>query len=537
MAQLSKSVRMVPLSRYWEILRLDPASVGCGYKKLLLPLAWEFFQQKCLELDAPETRCSVRGSVGQSPRGARLLGRGTRPSVAPLGHATGTHLSVEQHRDIQTSLYAWFHPEASGSPISRARAGLCLRCYVSYPILKACKKLASLYSASHHFTYRDLLPFVLDDDGKVLIILDQDGITQLILNGDRETKKTDYQFFTVEVLRKYNLNSSSKSRLDDWVYYQTKQHPKLKEFLSERGLCFLSDWALLNRARPTQLEQLLPRDRKILEAFHAVYRRDRRQQPTKKARRCPDPTQSQLEEMRHLLQEKSVIVNSLAQLRDELKHLARVLRRYDIWIRSGFPPSESLEVSDSDTGRDRELPDQNFTNTLDAIARQELQQFCGQQLIACLDLGIEQGLTEHITKLQHSRSYARFASKVISGLELIYCHGKSQAEIASILGMTNQSQVSRVLNPKDLLNRVRFWTIDKLFHIISHAAHQFNLANMSRDPDYFRNLMEHLEAFVDSEVFQEAAAEIMTGKNRSTNSLYTQRLCRYLETLKQENHD
>ncbi len=40
--------------------------------------------------------------------------------------------------------------------------------------------------------------------------------------------------------------------------------------------------------------------------------------------------------------------------------------------------------------------------------------------------------------------------------------------------------------------------------------------------------MHQLELFVDTEVFQAAAAEIHTSKDRSLESLYAQRLRRYI---------
>ena len=54
---------------------------------------------------------------------------------------------------------------------------------------------------------------------------------------------------------------------------------------------------MLNRARTEQLGRLSSSQRHIIEAYHAVYRRDRQQKRNLGSRRCPDPTSAQLEEM------------------------------------------------------------------------------------------------------------------------------------------------------------------------------------------------------------------------------------------------
>lgn len=123
----------------------------------------------------------------------------------------------------------------------QAGAGLCLRCYVSASILKAYHTLDHLFGSGKSFTYRDLLPFVLNDDGKTQVILDRDRKTQLVVMGDEPPQVTTYQFFSVEVLRTFKAAQSSLS-LDNWAYLRTKQNAELKQFLAEFGFRHLSDW-------------------------------------------------------------------------------------------------------------------------------------------------------------------------------------------------------------------------------------------------------------------------------------------------------
>ena len=202
--------------------------------------------------------------------------------------------ALTQTANIQAINAYFYDRDATVDVKERAIAGLCLRCYVSYPILKACQTLDNRFGGAS-FTYQDLLPFVLNDDGKSLRIIDKDG-TQLVLT--EVPTPSSYPLFTLEILRTYKPNSSSSRSLKDWAYLQTKQNKELQNFLSEFGFKHLSDWALLNKARPKQLERLSDRDRHLISAFHSVSRRDRLQQRQKGIHKCPDPSEAQLQEMR-----------------------------------------------------------------------------------------------------------------------------------------------------------------------------------------------------------------------------------------------
>ncbi|MDJ0708154.1 MAG: hypothetical protein QNJ46_33190, partial [Leptolyngbyaceae cyanobacterium MO_188.B28] len=303
---------------------------------------------------------------------------------------------------------------------------------------------------------------------------------------------------------------------------------EIKNFLSEQGFCTLSDWALLNKVSEGVIDQFPERDRALINAFHAVYRRDRRRQPQHRGQRCADPTAAQLTEMIHRLQERGLTIPFPERLNNDLKRIASRLRQYEVWHRSGAPLAESLEGSQPDAEGYRQFPDLKTANTLDEIALQEMKAFCRQQLVECLDWAIKQGLEDHIQNLRQRRNYSAFAPKVIPALRLLYCQGKSQGEIATDLGMNNQTQVSRVLNLKTLLSQVRLRTVTKFLQALLEQIDDLDSTRLSTDPDYSRNLMHQLELFVDAEVFQAAAAEIRTSKNRSLESMYAQRLRRYI---------
>ncbi|MEM9271677.1 MAG: hypothetical protein AAGA80_01760 [Cyanobacteria bacterium P01_F01_bin.143] len=431
--------------------------------------------------------------------------------------------------DIQNKLLDLFYPQDSAiDALTRVDAGFSLRCFVSHPILKACQKIDSLFASNNSFTYRDLLPFVLDDDGQTPIILDQDCQTQLVVDERGKTKTSPYKFFSLKILGTYNSDSPSKMRLDNWAYLQTKQNKELKNFLSEFGFKLLSDWALLNRVRGSQLESLSKRDRILVEAFHEVYRRDRRKQRNKGVGKCPDPNEAQLREMLVYLQQREIVINTTVKVIKELKQVATQLRQYDIWS-----CREPLEIKESETGTyvpRADLP-HDSTNEVE-VEEQEFIDFLHHQFQLALVDAIAQEIENKLIKLNKSKRYAPLAKEFIPGLQLYYFQGKSLKEIAPQLGMTSWDQARRILNPGGLLSQIRESCVQQLLESILNQASLKGLTQIPPEPDYLKTLAQQIEAFVDQEVFHAAAAEIKAGKNRSLNSLYAQQLRLYLESLR-----
>jgi len=480
---------MNALSKYWNIWCIRSAGDQIRHQRRLVPLAQQFVQQHLLNLESIAT-ASTKTAF---------------PSAA------------------QSLLLSQFRAHDPAAAISRAQAGLCLRCYVSDPILKACQKIASLFSGDKLFTYQDLLPFVLNDDGQALILLDAENATQLKVDETGETQPASYKVFAVDVLRTYQRNSQASLSLDNWAFLQTKQHSELRNFLSEFGFQHLSDWALLNRVRVKQLEQLLERDRHLVEVFHAVYRRDRRKQ--QRVSRCTDPTDSQLKEMRELLQQRGVVIQSPSELLKALKQAAKQLRQLDIW-----QSREPLEIQNSETGNCElrvDLP-VDACNQLDT-EEQEFLEFLHQQLTLALETSIQQSIQTQIAQLEKSKRYAGFAACFIPGLCLYYCEGLSLRDIGPQLGMSSWDQTRRILNPGELLSNVRRLTVEKLLEPILAKAQSHGLASMPPEPSYLKTLSEQIEAFVDAEIFAEAASEIKAGKNRLMDSVYAQQLKQYIK--------
>lgn len=404
-------------------------------------------------------------------------------------------------------------------------AGLCLRCYVSYPVLKACQKLANLFSSNYNFNYIDLLPFVLNDDGKQLIVITKDKKTQLIIEQNGNTKPTQYKLFTVEVVASYKLGDRSTMSLDNWAFLQTKQHPELKKFLAEFGFKHLSDWAMLNRVGVKQLSQLAPSDRYLVEVFHEVYRRDRRKKANRMGK-CPNPTETQLREMQTLLQSRNCVFPTSDSIFTTLKKVASQIRQYDIWSYR-----EPLEVYEPDSGNYAVRQDLPSDNSNDAVTseEQELLNFIRDSLNQTLISAIAQASENRIAKLNKSKKYRSFANKFVTGLELYYAQKMSLKEIVPVLGFNGWDQARRVLNPGDFLNAVRIQTIQQLLDIILQKTKELGLSDTAIDPNYLQNLSIQIEAFADETVFNTATSEIKAGKNRDFQSLYAQQIRLYCQ--------
>jgi hypothetical protein len=471
-------------SRYWNIWRVSPASDRGGYKSCQVPPAQEFFAEIFQHRTATDEQTAD-------------------PSA--------------QNKHYQTELIPRFR-QSGEDAIARAKAGLCLRCYVSRPILNACRKIDSLFGAQKCFTYQDLLPFVLNDDGETLVLLDDNNKTQVVLDSNGKPRTAQYKFFSMEILQTFKPDSKTSMSLDNWVYLQTKQNSEIKNFLAEFGFKNLSDWALLNRASKTQLEQLSEHDRHLVEAFHNVYRRDRRQQK-QSAAKCADPSRAQLHEMLVHLQKQNIEIDDPAQLMAALKQVASRLRQYDIW--NSREPLEIYNPDDSNYTPRSDLPHESYD--AQELEQRELLMFLQEQLKTALVQAIEKGIGDRISALKNSK-YAPFAVQLIPGLQQYYVEGLSLKEIAPQLGMTSWDQARRVLNPGDLLNTVRTLTLQQVLERVLDKANRMGLTRIPPEPDYLKTLMAQIEVFADAEIFREAAEEIRSGKNRSMQSVYAHSL-------------
>lgn len=424
---------------------------------------------------------------------------------------------------------------------TQAQAALCLRCYVSPAILGACKELASAFSTSSNRpnVLADLLSVVLDDDGTTLVVFsEKDDKQAYLIDSSGQLQPAAYTFFSLEVLRRYEHGATNHKSLYNWAYYVTRYHNRVKSVLADVGFKRLTDWALMCKARPVQLDCLSDRARCLVDVFHGVYRRDRLQQRQQtgsnpRGKKSPDPTLEQLQEMLAQLTAHGIKLQSPNDLLKALRQVAGELQDIDLWMRQGRPATEPLELPDPET--DMLTPRRDIssvvTNDPEDIERQGMLAYLEAQQTQSLQTGIQQGIEDRLAELQNSRRKVH-APKLLPGLRLVYLEGLSQRDIFQRLGFPNQSASSRVISPKDLIYQVRFRTIEKLLNSILARAQELGLTAIPPQPDYLSNLMSQLEALVDEQIFAEALQELQNpGRERSFKSLYAQAIRDYLENL------
>ncbi|MDF5717667.1 MAG: hypothetical protein PUP93_28325 [Rhizonema sp. NSF051] len=492
---------MTTTSRYWTIQVIDsPLLVNNkpkgGYKAKLIVSAQEFFMIHF-------------------------------PNLASL-----TTLSPEQSKHIQVSLWKLFH---SVSDIrDRALAGLCLRCYVSQIILTTCKKIPLICQpkAEMAFSYIDLLPFVLNDDGRELIILDSESQTQLILNHDDTTRSIvkEGELFSVDILQKFNPNLDSSESLDNWIWRLTQQNQNLKSFLWEFGVRTSSNWALLCKNIPHSLEQHLQKgDRRIIEVFHAVYRRDR--QNSDKKGRCSEPTPNQLQEMRDLLQQTNITLSSLGELMFHFKRIAEVLQQDTLSKKIGGPKTIPLEVYNEYTKKyictirlDYHEPDieeielEQIKNNFHALFKQILYE------------SVAKAIKEHIEYLSKSKGYKSFAQRFPEGLQLYYQENKTLGEIAQLWEIS-WYKVRRIFVLEDFMNKVQARTEENFLETIVKTSTVFMSTTINQSPDFLKNVAESIKDYALKKTFNDAYAEILNGKRYRKKSLFAQMIRRYLNNF------
>lgn len=391
-----------------------------------------------------------------------------------------------------------------------------MRCFISSQIEQVCTQIATQFGGKHGFTRYDLFPFVLDDVGSKRV-------------------QSSYKSFATEILKEFDLERSS---LATWTSRLVKHHRELNTFLLEHGVYMVSDWAILNDTSPKQLQQIyskylysrisaveLQQACILLESYHAVYRRDRfRQRQAGSKGKCLPPTDNQLQQIGDLFHEKANLKLSPESIMTRLQNVAEHLRQHRISVRSGSPPIKPPhdgEIDRTPSPESTSNPDDNDDET------QEFLTFYRQQFIACLDQSVKQVTSDRYTKLQ--RKNAQKAEQFITALELFHCQGRSMSEIAPIVGLKAQFQVTRLLQLKEFRSDIRQRMLETLRNRVLNKAITY------ATPDRLQTLDSRIEAAlegqVEEKVIQEPAAEASTA-NRPLSSVFAQSLCHYLNTRK-----
>lgn len=500
----------ISTSRYWTICIIaNPLDKNCnltrGYKNKQSTLARNFFEE-----EFPEFKSQ-------------------------------TSLSKEENQYVQVSLWNTFHNQALERE-QRALAGICLRCYVSQAIVIGCKKLAE--RTADKIPLENLLSYVLNDDGNTFVVVGRDDKAQLILkeNGQTQLIPKAGIFFSVEVLSSYNPNLSDNrdsESLDNWCIRRIKQNKDLQILLLEYGVWVPSDWSLLCREVPQSLSgSLKDGDRHLIEVFHAVYRRDRRQ--SRSRGRCSEPTSLQWSEMLFLLQDKGVILRSEKELIPKFKEIAEILRQDNHSIKTGKPQADSIDASNSSEDNNDSFSKLNQlgteNNNCEDMEENELREFLNQLPQSALYRAISLRIPQRVEILAAKKPSRAYAEKFVDGLRQYYHEVKplSLKEIAEQWDI-NWAKARRIFQISELIASVQSTSEEIFISKIQEQASQFFSSQISGNPNNLKDIAEEVRSFLDTIAFKEARAEIIAARSPYKNSLFAQILRKYMNQITRKN--
>lgn len=418
-------------------------------------------------------------------------------------------------------------------------AALCLRCYVANATEQACQSLAQRFGHAHGFRSVDLLRLVLDDWQFSLRTI--------------ASLSSEYRSLSDKILQTFQPEQGS---LSGWTKRLACSDAELHHFLMEHELYLISDWAALNAIRNTaHLQRILTdffsltatevqHDCCLLESFHAVYRRDRREaarlqgqeasrQPvTQNGRslqhrlrsRCEAPTLEQRQQMVEHLQTAGVSGYTPQTLISQLQLLANRVRQYRIATRLKKVPTTSID----EPSHANRILEQPTPESEDDEQQNDFLTIYRQEFLTGLDAALSQVIAERVTV--YRRKKPPIDRPFLEALDRFHCQRQSMTEIAPHVGLTQQFQVVRLLKLKQLRADVRQRLLLRLRDRVLVLAQDY------ADPTRLKALDQRLEVALSEQVdqmLQEAEAESYT-KQRPVSSLFTQRLCRHLYQLKQD---
>ncbi|MBD2771958.1 hypothetical protein [Iningainema tapete] len=434
------------------------------------------------------------------------------PAKAFLASALAEPSQSDVYSDnIQQQLLRWVRDAANSE---RAMAERCLLCFISWQIEQVCLQLETQFGAFHGFTCRDLLPYVLDDDGSL-------------------KPPTSYNCFSREILQSFDPEQSS---LTTWTSRRVKQHPALNRFLLECGVYLISDWAILNDTQPKQLARILrdyhsltPTEIKLslelLEAYHAVYRADRLQKRSRGGGgRCTTPTTQQLQQISQRLEGKTNQKLESEIVMRQLQNLANRLRQYRIHVRSGYLLTESLDAAGNEYNTLLERIPSSDANSWDLEEQVEFLESYRPQFQASLDQALTMTIQSRVRQLQ--RKDEEKARKFLTALHLSHCEKVPMAEIAKRLGLRAQDAVTRLLKLKEFRTDVQ----QQLLVIL--RSHVIELALNYSTPERLATLENEITLALNEQItnlISQAEAEAQSAKNISSRSHFTERLCLQLK--------
>jgi len=388
-------------------------------------------------------------------------------------------------------------------------AFLCLRCYVSHQILQVCLHLERQFGSNYGFRLEELLPYVLDDDGK--------------------EHHSTYQPLSHQILQKFDPDRSS---LSTWTTKLVKQHRELNAFLLQYGVYLLSDWAILNDTSTQKLQRVLSNFHQLtskeiasaialLESYHAIYRQERLRQRQQGCAlgQCQPPTIEQLQQIAQRLKGEAIAPDAILT---RLQSLAQLLRQHRVHARGNLPttsldaPStkpiiEAIAIAE---------PDEEISG------QTKFLQNYRQQLLSALDGAFEQAIA---VRLEGKTIKAQQRAKIFAiALQLFHCQDMAMGEIATQVGLKAQFEVTRLLKLKEFRTDVRHYLLQALQASVRDlAAEHMDLERLTAlDNEIAAALAEQIDSLL-----RDAESEAKTTKSYTTETLFARRLCLYLDSL------
>lgn len=409
---------------------------------------------------------------------------------------------------IQRHLFGLFRNQ-------NAIAEICLRCFISEQIKQICLNLEGKYGESHQFKWYDLLPFVLDD----------------ALNRPEQPETGEYISMATKVLQTFD---PEQANLSTWTNRLVRSERNLNQFLLEHGVYLISDWAILNDTNPQQLHRIFKEFYNyndgiigdtivLLKAYHEIYRQQRlaaRKSGTRS--KCSAPTPEQLQQISQIIG----LSITPEKILNQLQNLAERLRKYRIFVRGGKIEQDSLDNQENHDIQNKFKQQQ--TTEFSDDSEQEAQEFLNryrQQFLSCLETAIASVITQWLNKQKQPKK-----QQFLDALKLFHCQGLSMTDIASIIGLQQQYQVTRLIQLNNLRSDIQQKMLQDLRPQILEIASIYTDAEqlLKQEKQIEIALAEQL-----SSMFEEAKVEASTVKGQPLKSIFAQYLCRYLDS--QEN--
>lgn len=433
---------------------------------------------------------------------------------------------ISEAEELQDSMIQQRLLQLYQSDSTQPLAKLCLRCFISAQMQQVCSRLESQFGGTHGFNRRDLLALVLDES-QVRPLREptanscQNYSQAYSPNSSRNNSRNYSQHHSQKqpvTLSDKILQTFDPSRggLSTWTVRMVQSHPELDRFLLEHGVYQVSDWAILNSYPAKRLKRILSeidhlaeteiaQTCALLESYHNVYRGDRQAQAAAPSKRCHPPTEEQLQRIAQAVRAKIGLPLTPSAVLSRLLKLADRLRQHSIWVRGGPPPSASLDLPEVQLQVDRG----QAQNPPELDEQIEFLQRYQHQLEQCLEQALAQ-------VLHRWRSNLRKAEAFLTALRLFYCRGMAMGEIAPLVGLEAQYQVTRLLKLKDFRAEVRHHLLEQLRHMVLTLAKEY------AQPDRLQHLDQEIDTLLHPQI-----EKVVEGC--PIQSVFAKRLCQLIE--------